>query len=276
MDRLGLAGDAWLDLTRTRVMGIVNVTPDSFWSGSRVAVDDVVRAAEAMVADGVDLLDVGGESTRPGADPVPADEEIRRVVPAIEAIRRRCPVPVSIDTAKAAVAERAIAAGAGMVNDVSALRDPAMAAVVARTGAAVVLMHMRGEPRTMQRDTRYDDVAAEVARFLASVAEKAVSAGIPDDKIVLDPGIGFGKDAGGNLELIRRLPELVRLGRPVLVGASRKAFIGAALDLPVDARLEGSLAVAGLASWLGARVIRAHDVRATVRVVRMVDAVRGI
>lgn len=270
-----LADGRVLDLSRTLVMGVLNRTPDSFHAGSRLAdADDVLRAAERMIGEGADLLDVGGESSRPGAAPVSPEEEIRRVVPAIESIRRRHDVPISIDTVRARVARVALDAGADLVNDISALADPDMAALVADRSAPVVLMHMRGTPRTMQADTGYADVVEEIAAFLVDASEKAIAAGIRGDRIVLDPGIGFGKSVEGNLEILRRLPELSRLGRPLLVGASRKSFIGKALDLPVDERLEGSLAVAAMAAWLGARMIRAHDVRETVRVVRMVDAVR--
>lgn len=273
--RLRLPDGSTLDLARTRVMAIVNLTPDSFWAGSRTAgVDDALRRADRAVEAGADLLDIGGESSRPGADPVDSEEETARVVPAIEAICRRFDVRVSIDTVKADVAERALDAGAAIVNDISALGDPRMAPLLARRGAAVVLMHMRGEPRTMQRDTTYDDVVVAVRDHLSLARRKATEAGVDDDKILLDPGIGFGKDEAGNLELLRRLPELGRLGRPILVGASRKAFIGRVLDLPVEGRLEGSMAVAAIAAWQGARVIRAHDVRETVRIVRMVDAIR--
>ena len=270
-----LADGRNLDLSSPLVMGVLNCTPDSFHAGSRLSdVEDVVRAAERMVEDGAGVLDIGGESSRPGAEPVSPEDEVRRVVPAIESIRRRLDVPVSVDTVRARVARGALDAGADLVNDISALADPDMAGLIAGRGAAVVLMHMRGTPRTMQSDTRYDDVVAEIAAFLAEVSEKAVAAGIRGDRIVLDPGIGFGKSVEGNLEILRRLPELSRLGRPLLVGASRKSFIGETLDLPVDERLEGSLAVAATAVWQGARIIRAHDVRETVRVVRMVDAVR--
>ena len=256
-------------------MGVLNRTPDSFHAGSRLADESgALEAAERMVADGADVLDIGGESTRPGATPISLDEEIRRVVPTIETIRRRCDAPISIDTVHAEVARLAIEAGADMVNDISALGDPGMAALVAARATPIVLMHMRGTPRTMQSDTGYVDVVDEIAAFLGTALEKAITAGIRNDKIILDPGIGFGKNIEGNLEILRRLPELSRLGRPLLVGASRKAFIGETLDLPVDERLEGSLAVAAVAVWQGARMIRAHDVRETVRVVRMVDAVR--
>jgi dihydropteroate synthase len=275
MDALTLPHGRALDLTRTRVMGTLNATPDSFFPGSRLdRLDEALGRAAAMIEAGAAILDVGGESSRPGADPVEADEESRRVVPLVEAIRARWDVPISVDTVKPEVARRALEAGADVINDITALAAPEMAGVAVDAGAAVVLMHMRGTPRTMQRDTRYDDVVLEVRRRLVDAAESARAAGIPGDKIVVDPGIGFGKDVRGNLELLRRLPELVSAGWPVLVGASRKRFIGAVLDLPVEDRLEGSLAVAALAAWAGARLIRVHDVRETVRIVRMVDAVR--
>ncbi len=261
---------------RTRVMGVLNVTPDSFSDGG--SFESSPRAVEhglRMVEEGAELIDVGGESTRPGAPPVPAAEELRRVLPVIEALASRVEVPLSVDTMKAAVAGRAIEAGAAMVNDPSAGRDPEMLPRVAAAGVPLVLMHMRGEPRTMQRDTGYDDLLGELAVFLRERADAAIAAGVPGDRIVVDPGIGFGKSLEGNLLILRRLPTLHRVGRPLLIGASRKTFIGKALDLPVTDRLEGSLAVAALAAWNGAHVIRAHDVAATVRVVRMVDAVRG-
>jgi dihydropteroate synthase len=206
---------------------------------------------------------------------VDAAEEIRRVVPVIGRIRRETGAVVSVDTIKAEVARAALEAGASMVNDVCALRDPAMGPAIARSGAPVVLMHMRGTPRTMQSDTNYDDLPGELARFLRAAAEKAKESGISGDKILLDPGIGFGKSRTGNLEILRRLPELAALGKPLLVGASRKSFIGATLDLPATERLEGSLAVAALAAWMGAHVVRVHDVAETVRAVRMIDAIRN-
>ncbi len=260
----------------TRVMGILNVTPDSFADGGRyVEPAQAVDAAARMTDEGADLIDVGGESTRPGADPVAPDVEIARVVPVIEAIRARSTVRLSIDTSKAEVARAALDAGADMVNDVSALGDPAMLGLLRERRVPAVLMHMRGTPRTMQADTRYRDVMGEVAAFLGSAVECTVEAGISEGKILVDPGLGFGKSAAGNLSILRRLAALARIGRPILVGASRKSFVGSVLDLPVEERLEASLAVAALAAAHGAHVIRAHDVRATVRVVRMVDAVRG-
>jgi dihydropteroate synthase len=260
----------------TRVMGILNVTPDSFADGGRyVDPSAAVEAASHMIDEGADLIDVGGESTRPGATPVDAEVEIGRVVPVIEAIRARSTARLSIDTSKAEVARVALDAGADMVNDVSALGDPAMLPLLRERRVPAVLMHMRGTPRTMQADTRYRDVVGEVVAFLASAVERTVEAGIPDGKILVDPGLGFGKSATGSLALLRRISALARLGRPILIGASRKSFLGAALDLPVEERLEASLAVAALAAAHGAHVVRVHDVRATVRVVRMVDAVRG-
>jgi dihydropteroate synthase len=257
-------------------MGVLNVTPDSFSDGGlHVRPDAALRAAEAMIEAGVDVIDVGGESTRPGAEPVDAEEECRRVLPVIEAIATRLRARVSIDTMKAEVARRAIDAGASMINDVSAASDADMAPLAARMSVPLALMHMRGRPRTMQSDTRYDDLLGEVSGFLRLRAEKVVEAGVSNDKIVVDPGIGFGKALEGNLSILRQLPELRGLGLPILIGASRKTFIGAALDLPVSERQEGSLAVAAVAAWNGAHMIRAHDVAETTRVVRMVDAIRN-
>ena len=258
----------------TRVMGILNVTPDSFsdggsYGGSVNAIDAAVR----MAADGADLIDVGGESTRPGAAPVDAEEELRRIVPVIQGIKNRSPVRIAVDTMKAEVAAGAIAAGADLVNDVSALADPAMTGLVRDARVPVIVMHMRGTPRTMQTDTHYADVVAEIAAFLRATVDRAIEGGIAGDKILVDPGLGFGKSAAGNLRIIRELATLRSVGRPLVIGASRKSFIGTALDLPVNDRLEGSLAVAAYAAWNGASVVRAHDVRETKRVTRMIDAI---
>jgi len=260
---------------RTRVMGILNVTPDSFSDGGRHAsLDDAVRAAEAMAEGGADFIDVGGESTRPGADPVSADEESRRIVPVIEGIKARLQVRISADTMKGRVALRAIEAGADMINDVSGLRDPSMLPALASSGVPAVTMHMRGTPRTMQSATRYDDLMGAVVDFLARSVEAAATAGVTDDKIVVDPGIGFGKSVAGNLAILEQLARLKRVGRPILVGASRKGFIGEVFGLPVEQRLEGSLAVATFASAQGAHIVRVHDVTGTSRAVRMIDAIR--
>ena len=261
----------------TRVMGILNVTPDSFSDGGRHETPAAALEAAARMAEGgAEIVDVGGESSRPGAGTVSEDEEVRRVLPVVEAIKRELAVRVSVDTCKAGVARRALAAGADMINDVSAFSDPGMIPVLRDHRAPVVVMHMRGTPRTMQLDTDYVDLMASVTGYLRRAAEKAVNGGISDDKILVDPGLGFGKSAAGNLQILREMPSLRSLGRPILIGASRKSFIGAAMNLPVSERLEGSLAVAALAVWQGAHVVRAHDVAATVRVVRMIDAVRVV
>jgi len=273
---LAYADGGRMDLSsETRVMGILNVTPDSFSeSAMQKSPGEAVEAAARMVDDGADFIDVGGESTRPGAALVTEDEEVRRVVPVVRAIKRELLVRVSVDTMKAGVARLAIEAGADLVNDVSAFSDPAMLPVVRDARVPVIVMHMRGTPQTMQQDTDYVDLLSSIVGFLRKTVERAAASGIAEDKILVDPGLGFGKSAAGNLRILRELPTLRSVGRPLLIGASRKSFIGTALDLPVDDRLEGSLAIAAYASWLGAHVIRAHDVGATKRVTRMIDAVR--
>jgi dihydropteroate synthase len=274
--RLRFADGGTLELgPRTRVMGVLNLSPDSFSDGGLHAdTPSALEAARAMVAAGADIVDVGGESTRPGAAPVSAAQEADRVLPVIDGIKRALEVRVSIDTMKADVARQAVEVGADLINDVTALGDAAMLSLAVNRGVPVVLMHMRGSPQTMQHDTHYEDLLGELATFLRQRAETAVAAGLSDDKIMVDPGIGFGKSVEGNLTILKRLPELSRLGMPILIGASRKAFIGAVLDLPVQDRLAGSLAVAAFASAQGAHVIRAHDVAATARAVRMIDAIR--
>jgi len=229
-----------------------------------------------MVEEGADILDVGGESTRPGAEPVSEEEELRRVLPVVEHLAPRVGVPISVDTVKAAVARQAAQAGAAIVNDVGGLKlDPAMAATAAEAGCALVVMHMRGTPRTMQADTRYDDLVGEIFRCLRESVELAEAAGVPRERVLVDPGIGFGKSVAGNLVILQRLGEFRALGCPVLVGASRKTFIGRVLGLEVPKeRLEGSLAAATLAVWNGAHVVRAHDVQATRRAVDLAWAAR--
>jgi dihydropteroate synthase len=261
---------------RTLVMGIVNITPDSFSDGGKYfAPEAAITHARRLLAEGADLLDLGAESTRPGAPPVPADEQWRRLSPVLEALARETEACLSVDTASASVAERALAAGAHVVNDVTALRDPAMAEVVAGAGAGLVLMHMRGTPADMQHDPSYHDVASEVAAHLAFRLEAARAAGIARDCVALDPGIGFGKTMQHSLELVARLESLTAFGRPVLVGVSRKSFIGRLLDRPVDQRLEGSLAAAAVAVFLGARIVRTHDVSSTAPAVRVAEALRA-
>jgi dihydropteroate synthase len=261
---------------RTAVIGILNVTPDSFSDGGRYAdADAAIARGIEMAEEGADAIDIGGESTRPGSEPVPAEEELRRVLPVLRGLRRVLSLPISVDTYKAEVARRALDEGADLVNDVSALRfDPEMAAVVARERVPVVLMHMQGTPRTMQLAPHYRDVTAEVAAFLRERVEAAVEAGIARERIILDPGIGFGKTLEHNLTLLRNLPSLASLGRPLLVGVSRKAFIGRILGVDADQRLEGSLAAAVAAVFGGAGLVRVHDVKETVRALKIADAIR--
>lgn len=265
---------------RTLVMGIVNVTPDSFSDGGKFfEADRAVAHARELVAEGADLVDVGGESTRPGSEEVADEEETRRVVPVVRALAATSQVAISVDTRKASVARAALAAGAHIVNDVSALRDPQMPGVVAEARAGLVVMHMLGEPKSMQLGPAYTDVVREVTSYLEERAGVAVRAGIAQDAIVLDPGLGFGKRTGKGIEdnvtLLKHLGDLRRTGYPILVGASRKSFIGNILGVPLGERLEGSLAAAAVAAWNGADILRVHDVRATRRVVDLVDAVRN-
>ncbi|HTN43746.1 MAG TPA: dihydropteroate synthase [Nitrospiria bacterium] len=261
---------------RTLLMGILNVTPDSFSDGGLfLKADEAIRRAEVLAEEGADLIDIGGESSRPGADSVPVEEEIRRVVPVIESLAKRLRIPISIDTMKAEVARRALAAGARIVNDISALRfDPEMGPLVAREGVPVVLMHMQGTPKTMQAHPMYTDVILEIRDFFETRVQWAERSGISRDRIVLDPGIGFGKTTEHNLEILSRLAEFGTIGRPLLIGPSRKSFIGQALGLPVAERLEGTAAAVAVGVLNGASIIRVHDVRAMVRVVRMVEAMK--
>jgi dihydropteroate synthase len=253
-------------------MGILNVTPDSLWGGAgTIPAEAALGHLAAMAADGAAVCDVGAESTRPGADPVPAEEQLARLSGVLAAAREApAPLPLSIDTSSAVVAAAALDAGAVLVNDVTAGRgDPALLSLVAERGAAVCLVHMRGDPRTMQSDPRYDDVVAEVRDFLAARLEAAVEAGIPEERVILDPGFGFGKTLEHNLALLGGLPELVALGRPVLVGISRKSMFRRLLGREVDERLAASLAGGLAAIARGAAVLRVHDVRETVDAVRV-------
>jgi len=261
---------------RTVIMGILNVTPDSFYDGGRRSEPTrAIADGVEMVQSGAEVLDVGGESTRPGARPVEEAEELDRVLPVIRGLRREVTVPISIDTYKAGVARAALDAGADIVNDISALRfDPALVSLVAAEEVPVILMHMQGKPQTMQSEPRYNDVMREVRDFLAAQLYEAMDAGIAAERIILDPGIGFGKTLEHNLQLLRGLPTLAALGQPLLVGASRKAFIGKILDLDPDHRLEGSLAAAVAAVLGGANLLRVHDVAETCRAARMADAIR--
>jgi dihydropteroate synthase len=262
-----------LDLDRPVVMGVVNVTPDSFSDGGRFAdADAAVAAAERMAADGAALVDVGGESTRPGSAPVDEAEELRRVMPVIERLAGRLPIPVSIDTRKPGVMRRAVEAGASLVNDVGALRAPGAIEAVAGSGAAVCLMHMQGEPGTMQDAPRYADVVTEVREFLRQRVAACEAAGIGRARIAVDPGFGFGKSLEHNLALLAGLPVIAADGLPLLVGLSRKRMIGALTGRGDGERLAGSLAAAVVAAQNGARIVRAHDVRETVDALRVVAA----
>jgi dihydropteroate synthase len=263
-----------LDLSRPAVMGILNVTPDSFSDGGNfLSRHNAVMQGLRMAQEGADIIDVGGESTRPGAQPVTAQEEMDRVLPVIEALHASVPLPLSIDTSKPEVMRAAVSAGAGLINDVRALREPGALEAAAATGAPVCLMHMLGEPRTMQADPHYGDVVAEVADFLRERMQAARAAGIPANRILIDPGFGFGKTLAHNLELLRGLRKLTSLGVPVLAGLSRKSMIGHALGLPIESRLHASVALAVLAVQNGASMVRVHDVGPTVEALRMWAAV---
>lgn len=255
-------------------MAILNATPDSFYDGGRYTdLDAALTRARAMIAEGADLIDVGGESSRPGAVPISAEEECARIVPIVAALRRECDLPISVDTTKAGVAAAALAEGADVVNDISAGRfDAGMLPLVAARGATIVLMHMQGSPTTMQADPHYDDVVAEVETFLRDRIEAASASGIRRDRIWLDPGIGFGKRREHNLALLAGLPRLRRIGAPLLVGASRKRFLAADGDDGPDDRLAASIAAATLAAAGGAAIVRVHDVAATRRALALADA----
>jgi dihydropteroate synthase len=264
-----------LDLSEPRVMGILNVTPDSFSDGGRfIGREQAVAHARAMVAEGAAIIDVGGESTRPGAAAVSLQEELDRVLPVIETLRAELPVIVSVDTSKPEVMRAAVAAGAGLINDVRALREPGALEAAAAAKVPVCLMHMQGEPRSMQQAPAYVDVVGEVRDFLLERAAACQAVGIPAQRVLLDPGFGFGKTLEHNLRLLKHLPMLVEEGYPVLVGLSRKSMIGALLDLPVEQRVLPSATLAALAAWLGACILRVHDVAETVQVLHLCRAVQ--
>ncbi len=256
------------------VMGILNVTPDSFSDGGRFdRLDSALRQALQMAADGAAIVDIGGESTRPGADSVREQEELDRVIPVIEAVRAECDVPISIDTSKAGVMRAAVAAGASMINDVCALQGDGALQAAAELDVAVCLMHMQGEPRTMQADPRYDNVVAEVGEFLEQRVAACVDAGLAEDRIVVDPGFGFGKTRDHNVELLANLRQLEVRGRPILVGVSRKSTLGDLTSRDVDQRVPASVAAAAIAVVNGAAIVRAHDVPATVDALKVAHAV---
>jgi dihydropteroate synthase len=264
-----------LDLVFPSIMGVLNVTPDSFSDGGRfLAAEDALAQGLALVREGAAIVDVGGESTRPGSDPVPAEEELRRVLPVVEALADRVGVPISVDTMKADVARRALGAGAALINDVSALRaDPAMVEVVAELGAPVCLMHMQGAPRTMQEDPHYDDVVDEVLRFLEERMAFALARGVAEDQLLLDPGIGFGKTVEHNLTLLRHLDRFVALGRPIVLGTSRKRFLGTILGSEPGERVIGTVVTTVIGLLAGAQVFRVHDVKPNFEALRVALAV---
>ncbi|MFT6466659.1 dihydropteroate synthase [Halopseudomonas sp.] len=267
-------GDRELDLSRTHVMGILNTTPDSFSDGGQYQqLDAALRHVERMLEEGATLIDVGGESTRPGADPVSVDQELQRVVPVVEAVKARFDTIVSVDTSTPEVMRSGAAVGAGLINDVRALLRPGALEAAAQSGLPVCLMHMRGGPKNMQDAPRYESIIEEVGRFLSERVEACEQAGIPRERLLLDPGFGFGKTLEHNLELFAQMQLLQPQGLPLLVGVSRKSVIGQLLQRPVEQRLAGGLALASLAVARGARIIRAHDVAATVDAVRMTEAV---
>lgn len=258
----------------TTVMGIINVTPDSFFSGSRVDEANLLKRVEDMVKYGAEIIDIGGESTRPGSDPVPLEEEIQRVIPAIKTIRSHFDIPISVDTYKSEVAKQALENGANIINDISAFRmDENMVQVASYYKCPVILMHMKGTPKTMQQNPQYEDVVNEIVQFFKERIEFAEKHGIQE--IIIDPGIGFGKTLQHNLEILRRIDEFKSLGKPVLIGASRKSMIGMILDLPPEERLNGTLAITAYCAMHNIEIVRVHDVKENVEVVKIIEAIKG-
>ncbi|MCX5710156.1 MAG: dihydropteroate synthase [Candidatus Omnitrophica bacterium] len=259
---------------RTHIMGILNITPDSFSGDGLLDKDCALELAEQMVRDGADIIDVGGVSSRPGAKQVPLKEELRRVIPVIKLLSRKIKIPISVDTVKSHVAEQALDNGAAMVNDISGLKDSKMAKVIARKKAAVVIMHMRGTPRTMQKNTAYISLLDEVIEYLEERIERATASGISPEKIIVDPGLGFAKTAEQNLEILNNLRDLKVLGRPILVGPSRKSFIGKLLKTAAQDRIFGTVAASVVAAGNGAKIIRAHDCLAVKQALKIGDGIK--
>lgn len=258
---------------KTHIMGVLNLTPDSFYDGGKCpSLSDALERAERMLEEGADIIDVGGESTRPGAEPLSAGEEMERILPVLREMGRRFSIPISVDTYKVETARAALAEGASIVNDVGGLhRDPSMAGTVAEYRAGVVVMHMRGDPRTMQDAPQYDHVMEEIKTYLSEGIEKGIEAGIGENSFLVDPGIGFGKTFFHNVEILKNLSFLLDLNKPILVGLSRKSFLGHLSGLPVENRLEGSLAASVIAVLNGANILRTHDVKETKRAVEVAD-----
>lgn len=267
------ARESILNLTFPQVMGILNVTPDSFSDGGRHnSLDLALRHAEAMINAGATLLDIGGESTRPGAAEVSEDEELARVVPVVEAIARRFDVWISVDTSKAIVIREAARAGMHLINDIRSLQEPGALQAAAETGLPVCLMHMQGQPKTMQHSPKYEDVVAEVTEYFVEQIARCENAGIPKSKLLLDPGFGFGKNLNHNYQLLARLAEFHHFGLPLLVGMSRKSMVGQLLHVSPEQRVTGSVACAVIAAMQGAQIVRVHDVKETVEAMRVVEA----
>ena len=269
-------GQRVLDLSsRTHLMGVLNVTPDSFSDGGRFfKLEEAIKQGLKLAEEGADMIDIGGESTRPGSEPVTIEEELRRVIPVIEELTKMIQAPISIDTYKSRVAKEALDSGASMVNDISGSRfDPEMKKIIAEYDVPVVLMHIQGTPKNMQESPKYENLLEDIKSYLNQSISIAEEAGIGEDKIIIDPGIGFGKTLDDSLKILKNLREFKSLGRPVMVGVSRKSFIGKILDLPTDERLEGSLASMAVAIMNGANILRVHDVKESKRVAKLVDAI---
>ncbi|MBJ2130328.1 dihydropteroate synthase [Alteromonas sp. IB21] len=271
-------GNQFIDLSQPKVMGILNVTPDSFSDGGKHAdVNQALEHALQMVDEGASFIDIGGESTRPGAPEVSLQEELDRTIPVIEAVAKNAKCVISIDTSKAEVMREAVSAGAGLINDVRALQEPGALEAASEAGVPVCLMHMQGQPRTMQNNPSYDDVVENVAQFLLERAKACKASGIAQEKILFDPGYGFGKSLEHNYALVKHLPKLMDLGYPVLVGMSRKSMIGTLLNRKVDERLAGSISLATIVAQMGAQIIRVHDVKETadaVNIVKMLNTIK--
>ena len=265
-----------LPANRTLVMGVLNVTPDSFSDGGRFYTpDQAIPRAMLMVEEGADIIDIGGESSRPGGMPVSPQDEINRIVPVIEKVAKQTPIPISVDTYKAVVARAALDAGAQIINDITAMTsDPTMLPFAAKTGVPIILMHMLGTPLTMQTNPQYQNVISDIINYLNNAILNAKKAGVKEEQIVIDPGIGFGKTLSHNLTILHRLSEFLHLNRPILVGVSRKSFIGKILDLSVEQRLEGTAAAVAISVLKGAKIVRVHDVKEMVQVVKIADAIR--
>ncbi len=260
---------------RTHIMGVLNITPDSFHKESRVkSINDALKRAEKMIHEGADILDIGGESTRPGSEPVPEDEELKRILPAIKAIIKKFDIPLSVDTYKYSVAKTVLQEGVSIINDISGLHfSPEMAPTIASSNAGVIIMHISGKPKNMHENPSYKNLMKEIKSYLKEGVNKATSCGIEEDRIIIDPGIGFGKNFSHNISIMKKLKELKSLNKPVLLGLSRKSFIGKILNLPVEERLEGTLAASVIGIINGAQILRTHDVKETKRAVAVADTI---